>query len=253
MSEPRIQARGAGFEIDGSPLLSDVTFSAETGELLALVGPNGAGKSTMLSLLAGDNIPTSGTVEIEGQDVTTWRPRDLARRQAVMTQQQSLAFSFTVEELVRMGRSPQPASDEDGRIVAEAMRDAEIDSFADRDVTTLSGGELARAVYARVLAQGTPILLLDEPTAPLDLRHQERVMATASALARAGACVLVVLHDLSLAARYCDRVAVFDHGSLVALGTPEDVFTPARISEVYEQPVTVLAHPVTGRPLIVPV
>jgi iron complex transport system ATP-binding protein len=154
-----------------------------------------------------------------------------------------------------MGRAPHPASDveADGRIVRESMEAAEVESFAGRDVTTLSGGELARAVFARVLAQQTPVLLLDEPTAPLDLRHQEAVMAKARALARQGACVLVVLHDLSLAARYCDKVAMFAGGHLVSFGEPEEVLTAERIGEVYGQEVLVLRHPHTGRPLVVPV
>ena len=122
-----------------------------------------------------------------------------------------------------------------------------------RDVTTLSGGELARTVFARTLAQQAGIVLLDEPTAPLDLRHQEGLLRRARTLADEGRCVLVVLHDLSLAARWCDRVAVFSAGELTALGAPDEVLTAARIEEVYGQEVVVIPHPATGRPLVVPV
>jgi iron complex transport system ATP-binding protein len=249
---PVLQVDGVGVRTDGATLLEDVSFEAPAGHLLALVGPNGAGKSTMLSVLAGDLVPSTGQAMLNGADVRHERPQDLAVVRAVMTQQQSLAFSFTVRELVRMGRAPHPASEDDDEIVRESMRSAEIEEFADRDVTTLSGGELARGVFARVLAQRTPVLLLDEPTAPLDLRHQEKVMATAESLARDGACVLVVLHDLSLAARYCDHIAMFSDGHLVAIGEPDDVLTAERISEVYGQEVLLLRHPCSGRPLVVP-
>ncbi|MGO2774460.1 MAG: heme ABC transporter ATP-binding protein [Brachybacterium tyrofermentans] len=250
---PCLEAHGAGFTIDGARLLEDVSFTASPGELVAMVGPNGAGKSTMLALLAGDLVPTTGEVTLAGIAPHRWTAKALARERSVMTQQHGQAFSFTVRELVEMGRAPHDASDEDDEIVAAALVDAEIADLAERDVTTLSGGELARTVFARTLTQSAAIVLLDEPTAPLDLRHQELLMQRARELADEGRCVLVVLHDLSLAARFCDRVAMFSAGRLAALGAPESVLTPERIEDVYRQKVAVLAHPVTGRPLVVPV
>ncbi|MGP9538160.1 heme ABC transporter ATP-binding protein [Brachybacterium sp. AOP43-C2-M15] len=250
---PCLEVRGVGFTIGGARLLEGVSFSAAPGELVAMVGPNGAGKSTMLALLAGDLVPSEGTISLAGTAPHRWPAKALARQRSVMTQQHGQAFSFTVRELVEMGRAPHDASDRDEELIDASLVDAEIAELAHRDVTTLSGGELARAVFARTLTQDAGVVLLDEPTAPLDLRHQETLMQRARSLADEGRCVLVVLHDLSLAARFCDRLAVFSEGSLTALGPPEQVLTPERIEQVYRQRVAVLAHPVTGRPLVVPV
>ena len=169
-----------------------------------------------------------------------------------MTQHHEQAFAFTVREVVGMGRAPYPVGD-DEPLIEQCMQQVAVDGIAQRDVTTLSGGELARTVFARVLAQTTQVVLLDEPTAALDLRHQEAIMACALRLARQGSLVLVVLHDLSLAARYSDRVVVFHHGRLYAEGTPHDVLTPSLVRQVYHHDVVVIDHPVTGRPLVVPV
>lgn len=248
-----LEVRGVSFEIGGARLLQDVSFTASPGEMVAMVGPNGAGKSTMLALLAGDLVPTEGEISLAGAAPHRWAAKALARERSVMTQQHSQAFSFTVRELVEMGRAPHDASDRDEPLIAASLADAEISELAHRDVTTLSGGELARAVFARTLCQDAGIVLLDEPTAALDLRHQESLMRRSRALADEGRCVMVVLHDLSLAARYCDRLAVFSSGSLSALGTPEEVLIPERIERVYGQKVAVLPHPMTGRPVIVPV
>lgn len=251
--EPCVRVESVGFTIDGAQLLRGVSFTASRGELVALVGPNGAGKSTMLSLLAGDLAPTDGSISLAGTAPHRWAPRELARERSVMTQSHSQTFSFTVRELVEMGRAPHEASEEDPAIIDAALVDAEVEHLEGRDVTTLSGGELARTVFARTLAQQAGIVLLDEPTAPLDLRHQEGLLRRARTLADEGRCVLVVLHDLSLAARWCDRVAVFSAGELTALGAPDEVLTAARIEEVYGQEVVVIPHPATGRPLVVPV
>lgn len=243
----------ASFRIGSSQLLDSVTLEADRGEVLALVGPNGAGKSTLLSLVAGDQRPTSGEVLVGGLAPHAWPARALARERSMMTQHHSQAFSYTVREAVEMGRAPHPASADDAGIVTAALADADVPALAERDVTTLSGGELARTVFARVLAQDAAVVLLDEPTAALDLHHQEVLMARARRLAQEQRCVLVVLHDLTLAARYCDRIAMFSRGGLVAAGTPEEVLTPERIGEVYRHEVSVISHPVSGRPVIVPV
>jgi iron complex transport system ATP-binding protein len=250
--EPWIRVEGAAFSIGGATLLEDVDFTAGPGELVALVGPNGAGKSTLLSLLAGDQRPTRGRVLLDGTATADWPAKALARRRAVMTQHHSQAFSFTVREAVAMGRSPHPVDSHDEELIDRCLAEADVAPLAERDVTTLSGGELARTVFARVLAQDARVVLLDEPTAALDLHHQEVLMARSRALAEQGRCVLVVLHDLTLAARYCDRIAVFDRGRLAASGPPAEVLTPERIREVYHHEVAVLEHPTSGRPLVVP-
>jgi len=247
---------GAGVSRGGREVLRDVSLTLSAGEVLAVVGPNGAGKSTLLSLLSGDLSVGSGMVSVGGRQVGRWRPAELALWRSVLPQHTTVAFPFTVEQVVAMGRAPWAGTaraDEDETAVAEAMAETEVTEFAGRTFGTLSGGERARAALARVLAQRTPVLLLDEPTAALDLRHQDLVLSVAAARARAGAAVLAVLHDLNLAAAHADRVAVVAGGRLRACGPPATVLTSELLTEVYQREVEVLAHPRSGAPLVLPV
>ncbi|MFC6042935.1 heme ABC transporter ATP-binding protein [Nocardioides hankookensis] len=240
-----MSCRGLGVTIEGHPILADIDLDVRGGELVVLVGPNGAGKSTLLGVLSGDVAPTSGRVTLDDKPLASYAARELARQRAVQLQKQGLAFGFRVHEVVRMGRSPwhrTEREDDDDRVVAESMERADVTDLADRLYPTLSGGEQARTSFARLLAQETPVLMLDEPTAALDIRHQESLLAVARAAAEAGAAVVVVLHDLSLAAAYADRVCVLAHGRVRANGTPADVLTSALLTEVYEHPVEVITH-----------
>lgn len=253
-SQSVIEARAVGFEIDGTKLISDLSCSLQSGSLVALVGPNGAGKSTLLGLLAGDSSPSSGEILVDGKPIAQWPSKELARRRAVMLQSADVRFGFSVTEMVEMARLPHPVDKErDAEIVADSIVAAEITHLQHRSVTTLSGGESARTNFARTLAQTTPIMLLDEPTAALDLRHQEVLLGKARALAQEGCLVVIVVHDLNLAARYADRVLMLKGGHLVADGTPDQVLTAEQVEDVYEQKVLRLRHPETGAPLIVPV
>jgi len=251
-----IVVRDAGVQVDGVWILQDVSVSVCAGEVLALVGPNGAGKSTLLTVVAGDLAPTRGRVSIAGGEAGSWSALELARLRAVLTQESSVSFPFRSGQVVAMGRNPWAGterSDEDDEAVRSAMRLTDVLDLSQRRYTSLSGGEKARVSLARILAQRTGIVLLDEPTAALDLRHQEDVMTIASGLAAAGRAVVVVLHDLSLAAAYADRVAVLAHGQLRAIGRPEEVFRRELVREVYGLDVEILQQESTGRPLIVPV
>ncbi|MFJ5778729.1 heme ABC transporter ATP-binding protein [Streptomyces sp. NPDC093094] len=255
--EGEVVAEADGLQVRLGPraVLHGVSLGVRAGEVLALVGPNGAGKSTLLGALAGDLAPAAGTVRLFGRPVSGWSAPELALRRAVLPQSAELSFPFTVEEVVRMGRAPwaavDPGADDDA--VAGAMAATEVTGFAGRPFSALSGGERARVALARVLAQRTPLLLLDEPTAALDLRHQELVLRLCRERARAGEAVVAVLHDLGLAAAYADRVAVLRAGRVAAAGSPAAVFTGPLLSEVYGRPVEVLAHPRTGTPMVVPV
>jgi iron complex transport system ATP-binding protein len=243
-----LAGRGLAYQVAGRPLLSDVDLTVDRGELVALVGPNGAGKSTLLALLAGDLAPDRGTVAIDGTPVRGRRPQELARLRAVMPQQTLLQFAFTVAEVVALGAHVAgPARV--GAAVADALSRVDGCDLADRAFPTLSGGEQARVTLARVIAQRTPVLLLDEPCAHLDLRHQDLVLRLARALADDGHAVVVVLHDVNLAARWADRVAVLAGGRLAALGPPAEALTTATLSEVYQHPVMVIEHPLYGCPL----
>ncbi|TAK70797.1 MAG: heme ABC transporter ATP-binding protein [Actinomycetota bacterium] len=250
-----LQATDVSVVIDGSAIVTDVSLPVRAGEVLALVGPNGAGKSTVLSVLAGDRVPTSGEVRLGGAPLSAWTGRELALRRSVLLQQVTLSFPFTVLQVVRMGRSPWLGTDgEDGDdvAVAEAIEDTDMRDFLLRQFNSLSGGERARAALARVLAQGSSVLMLDEPTAAMDIRHQEQVLSLARYRARRGDAVVVVLHDLGLTAAYADQVALMADGRLRAWGAPREVFTEDLLSEVYQVRVELITHPRTGALLVVP-
>ncbi|WP_306361857.1 heme ABC transporter ATP-binding protein [Nocardia sp. CC227C] len=240
----------------GRRVLDGIDFEVRAGEIVALVGPNGAGKSTLLAALTGELDPIAGTVELDGRPLRDWAPLDMARRRAVLPQSHTVGFPFTAREVVAMGRAPWVRTERqhrDDEFIAAAMRATDVTQLAARTFPALSGGERARVALARVLAQDTPTLLLDEPTAALDLGHQEQILALARDRAAAGAAVVVVVHDLGVAAAYADRVAVLDAGRIAADGPPRAVLTTDLLTRVYRHPVEVLDHPVTGAQLVLPV
>jgi iron complex transport system ATP-binding protein len=231
-------------------IVRGVTLATRGGEVLGLVGPNGAGKSTLLALLAGDFAPTSGSVRFDGRAMDTWSARDLARERAVMPQSASVAFGFTALEVVLMGRSPfgTTESPHDRQVAGEALRALGVDALRNRLYPTLSGGEQQRVHLARVLAQVElgrtgKVLLLDEPTSSLDPAHQHRVLALAREVASRGLAVVVVLHDLNLAAKYCDRVALMSDGRIEQLGAPDEVLSEETLSKVFGAVAHVAAAP----------
>jgi len=248
-----IRASEVIVDLDGRRVLDDISLDVRPGEVLALVGPNGAGKSTLLSVLSGERQPASGHVVLDERELSRYSALELARRRAVLTQENSLSFPFRVLEVVQMGRSPWTRTAEiarDSGAVNDAAARADIAHLAARRFTELSGGERARVSLARVLAQETEFVFLDEPTAALDLRHQEDVRRIARDLADAGRAVVVVVHDLSFAGAIADRIALLGAGRLIALGAPAEVLTAEAISTVYELPVDVVE--LDGRPVIIP-
>lgn len=248
------RAEGLRVRLGARDVLHGVDVTVRAGEVLALVGPNGAGKSTLLGALAADIPADDGVVRVHGRPATAWSAPELALRRAVLPQSATLTFPFSVEDIVRMGRAPWAAlgMEDDDAAVAEAMKQTEVADFAARPFSALSGGERARVTLARVLAQRAPLLLLDEPTAALDLKHQELVLRLCRERALAGDAVVVVLHDLGLAAAYAHRVAILRAGRVAADGPPAEIFSDQLLSEVYDQPVEVLPHPETGAILVNP-
>jgi iron complex transport system ATP-binding protein len=250
-----VASAGLGVELSGRSVLADVDVEVRAGELLALVGPNGAGKSTLLAALVGDVAPCAGSVLVDGRAPGEWSHVELAMRRAVLPQHVAVSFPFEVRDVVRMGRSPwagTPREDDDDEIVRVALAEADVTDLRRRRVPTLSGGERARVALARVLAQDTQLLLLDEPTAALDVHHQELVFDVARARVRRGDGIVTVVHDLGLAAAHADRVALLAEGRLVAAGPPAEVLRPELLSEVYRHEIEVVAHPVTGALLVLP-
>ncbi|MFC7236040.1 ABC transporter ATP-binding protein [Halosegnis marinus] len=236
-------------ERGGVEVLADVSLAVEEGEFLALVGPNGAGKSTLLKAVGGILPAAAGRVTIDGRDVAGMSARETARLVASVPQDSSFDFDFTVREVVEMGRTPyrkrlrrNPDPDGPDRVAA-ALDRTDTAGFADRSVASLSGGEKQRVLLARALAQDAPALLLDEPTASLDINHQVRTLDLVAGLDET---VVAAVHDLDLAARYCDRVALLAGGRLRAAGTPAEVFTADRLERVFGVGVAVGENPATG-------
>jgi iron complex transport system ATP-binding protein len=240
----------------GRPILHGVTLALHAGEVLTLAGPNGAGKTTLFRVASRVLRPSQGSVSLLGRPLETFPRRELARALAVVPQDASNAFPFRVGEMVLMGRSPHLGplgfeTEADLKLAREAMARVGIGSLADRSVLELSGGERQLVLLARALAQDPRVLLLDEPTAHLDLRHRVRVAALVRELAREGRGALVVSHDLGLAARSGDRIALLRQGELLAVGTPREVLTPAHLRAAFEVETEILAA-ADGSLLVVP-
>ncbi|WDZ83294.1 ABC transporter ATP-binding protein [Micromonospora cathayae] len=236
--------------LDGRRLVHDLCLTVGRGETVGLVGPNGSGKSTALRCVYRALRPTRGVVRVGGADLATLALRDSARTVAALTQDGGTDLDFTVAEVVALGRAPhlrgnRALSPRERELCAAAMARLGVDHLADRGVLGLSGGERQRVLVARALVQEPELLVLDEPTNHLDVRHQIELL---SLLRGTEVTVLVVLHDLNLAAATCDRIGVLAHGALVAVGTPWEVLTPELIRDVFGVAATVVAHPLTGDP-----
>jgi len=259
---PLLQVRGlvAAYYRNGRShtALRGVSLAVAPGEVLGLVGPNGSGKTTLIRAVMGAIKPVAGEVRVLGADVAALSQRERALRAAVVPQEPQLPGAFTALEIVLMGRTPhlrllQSEGAADLAAVELAMRATKTWDFADRPIGELSGGERQRVVVARALAQETPLLLLDEPTAHLDLGHQAAVLELVRHTCREGRRgVLAVVHDLTMAARYCDRLALLAAGAVAACGPPEDVLHAGILSRIYGAPVDVFPHPRTGRPVVAP-
>lgn len=248
-----LQAEGVSCRLGDVEILRQVTFQLAAGELVGLVGPNGAGKSTLLRVLGGLlTTGVQGRIALLGRPLSTYSPREVARLIAHVPQATALDFPFTVRDIVLMGRSPhlgrfQLEGPRDRTIAEWAMRTADVLPFGGRLVSTLSGGERQRVLIARALAQEPAILLLDEPTSNLDIKHQLALLEMVRSLAhRDGLGVVAAIHDLPLAARFCDRIVLLTQGRVVAAGRPDQVFTPARLAQVFGVEVSVEREPTTG-------
>jgi len=241
---------------NGEPVLRNVNLTAARGQFIGLVGPNGSGKSTLVRALSRVLRPISGRALLDAVDVYEMSARELARRLAVVAQDYTVAFDFAVRDVVLMGRAPHLSRfgverPQDYKIAEEAMGLTHTLVFADRPITSLSGGERQRCMIARALAQQPSVLLLDEPTAHLDINHQIEILDLARRLTtERGLATIVVLHDLNLASQYCDQLVLVSQGKVVAEGRPHEVVTEARIRVAYGTDVHVRRHPTTGRPYV---
>ncbi|WP_158046731.1 ATP-binding cassette domain-containing protein [Skermanella pratensis] len=249
------ELQGAAFGVPGRDLLHPLDLTLSGRRIHGLIGPNGSGKSTLVKLLAGQQKPTRGTVRFAGRPVGDWAGRAFARKVAYLPQFTPAADGMTVRELVALGRFPWHGTL--GRVTAldrsavgEAIARTGMAGLAERLVDTLSGGERQRAWLAMMLAQDTECLLLDEPTSALDVAHQVEVLALVRRLSLERSLgVVVVLHDVNMAARYCDEILALGDGRLVARGSPAEIMRPEMLARIYGLPMGVLPHPATGQPI----
>ncbi len=251
-----------GYDQRALPILEEIALQVRAGEFVGVIGPNGSGKSTLIRALSRVLAPLAGAVVLDGRDLYSQvSARQSAQSIGVVPQTASAILEFTVREIVEMGRAPHLAlrpfaalSPADTHIVDNALHAANVAEMADRLAPTLSGGEWQRVLLARALAQQPDVLLLDEPTAHLDLRHQRQTLTLVRALAHdKNKAVLAVLHDLNLASEFCDRLFLIHAGRIAAWGTPWEVLTAANLAAVYDVPLWVRRHPLTGRPLLLSV
>ncbi|GFM83247.1 hemin import ATP-binding protein HmuV [Pseudomonas cichorii] len=238
-------------------VLADIDLQLQPGQVLGVLGPNGAGKSTLLAALCAELKPSLGDVWFQQRPLSQWRGAERARNLAVLPQSSTLSFAFRVDEVVAMGRLPhETGHDVDEQVVREALQAADALHLAERSYMALSGGERQRVHLARVLAQLWPgtsgcTLLLDEPTSMLDPLHQHTTLQAVRDFANRGVAVMVILHDLNLAARYCDRLLLLDKGKMYSLDIPEVVLQPDALKAVFGLEVLVQTHPERGHPLII--
>lgn len=246
---------GASFAAGGRTILAPLDLRLAAGRIHGLVGANGSGKSTLIKLLAHQQKPAAGTVRLLGRPLACYGERQLARSVAYMPQFTPPAEGMTVRELVGLGRFPWHGalgrfSDDDAAKVEIALRQTDLLTLANRIVDSLSGGERQRAWLAMMLAQDTHCLLLDEPTSALDIAHQVEMLALVRELSRErGLGVVVVLHDVNMAARCCDEIVALRVGRMVARGTPAEILEPAMLDRIYGLAMGVMPHPATGAPI----
>ena len=246
-----ISTQDLSYEIEGNLLLDGVTMHADRGQLVGLIGPNGAGKSTLLRTISGILRNRDGSVQLDGTDIRDLSTREVATALALVPQIAPYTYGFTSIELVLMGRYPhlgrfQIEGSEDDRIAREAMRLTQTEEFADRTLDTLSGGERQRVFVARALAQQPSILLMDEPTANLDVLHQLKVLDLVRQLVDDGLTAVAAIHDLNMASRYCDRLVLLNGGRVLAEGPPDEVLTPETIETAFGVKSSVFQDPATG-------
>ncbi len=255
-AETRIEARGLRVSLKSREILRGLDLTAQPGQLTAIIGRNGAGKTTLLKALAGLVAPHAGTVLLDGRGLSAWERRRLARALAYLPQERLVHWALTVRAVVALGRLPyRPSgageSHADRSAIDAALAAMDVGHLAQRPVPELSGGERARVLVARALAQEPCVLLADEPAAGLDPAHQLALFHHLAALAAAGRTVVVVLHDLSLAARFCHTIALVHEGRTLATGTPQDVLTAEHLAAAYG--ITARYRAIDGVPVVVPI
>lgn len=244
----KLKVENIAVPLSGTNIVKDISLHVDHGQFVGMIGPNGCGKSTLLKSIYKVIKPKQGSVLLDGEDVIKSSPKIISRKMGVVGQFNDMSFDFTVHEMVMMGRTPhkqvmEPDKKEDYEIVDAALKKVNLHAYKDRSYLTLSGGEKQRVILARAIAQQPKFLILDEPTNHLDIKYQLQILSIVKSL-KVG--TLAALHDLSLAATYCDFLYVLKNGELVASGAPDDVLTKELVKEVYEIDCEIYPNPVTG-------
>ncbi|MGL4725180.1 MAG: heme ABC transporter ATP-binding protein [Scandinavium sp.] len=246
-----LQVKDVSYRRGKALLLASVSVGFPAGCVTALLGPNGAGKSTLLSVMAGDIKPDRGSVFYDQREITGMPLSERAARRAVFTQATTLNYGYPVQDVVAMSRLLRKGTAEEDRLsIVQAMTRTGTLAFAGRDVRQLSGGQQARVLMARVLAQDTQVLLLDEPAAALDLHHQAELLRICREEAAQGKTVVIILHDLNLACLFADHIVIMKQGRVVSQGGPREIATPEKLTAIYGEPVVVVSHPLSGMPAV---
>ena len=253
-----LEARRLVFSHTERPFIADLSLAVEAGCVIGIAGPNGAGKTTLMNLMAGLLRPVAGEVLLTGRPLEAIRRKAIARKMALIPPEAPAPFAYTVRDVVEMGRYPhldafRPLGAADRAAVGEAIRRTGLNGFEEKSYNRLSSGERQRVVIARALAQTPRVLLMDEPTVHLDIRYQVEIHELMRAMAgEAGLAILVITHDLNLAARYCDRIVLMAEGRILRSGAPVEVLETNLLEHVYHTPLDVHPHPRTGRPTVWP-
>jgi iron complex transport system ATP-binding protein len=256
MGETRLEINDLQFSYADTVTIDDITLNVQKGEFIGIIGPNGCGKSTVLKNIYRALAPDAGSITLDGENIFRMRHRETALKLAVVGQENEVPFDFLVEEIVAMGRSPHkklfdPDTAEDARIVHHALEHLGMTDMAKRNYRNISGGEKQRTLIARVIAQESDFLILDEPTNHLDVSYQLQIFDFVKRRsAEVGVTVFSAIHDLNMAALYCDRLYVMKEGRIVFSGTPEEALTPERIFSIYGVRCDTAVHPITGKVVI---
>ncbi|MDN3650705.1 ABC transporter ATP-binding protein [Reinekea marina] len=252
-----LEVKSLQFSKSGHTLLEDISFAIQTGELIGIIGPNGAGKSTLLKCMIEFYKKDAGHIRLNGKDTDSFNHNQRAQQMAYLSQYPESAFPFSVEETILLGANAALEAGKLSKLEAQTKakqlaNNLGIENLWSRKLTELSGGETQLVHFARILLQETPLVLLDEPTASLDIGHETQLMNLLRARCNQGTTTLVALHNLNTAAAFCDRLVLLDKGKLIAVNTPDEVITEQRICQLYDQPILVTPHPISGTITVLP-
>ena len=254
----KVDLRDLSTSYDGRRVLEKINFHVNEGDFLGVIGPNGSGKTTLLRTIGGVLKPDGGVISLDGADIHSLNRREVARSMATVAQETNFNFAFTAFDIVLMGRAPHVArfkmeGGDDLAMAEQSMKKTETWHLADRPITELSGGEKQRVIIAQALAQKPRLLLLDEPTAHLDIHHQLKILNLIKTENEEGLAVIAVFHDLNLASRFSDSLVLVDAGRIHTLGTPDEVLTVRNVKEVFKVDAHINEHPVTSEIYIYPI